>query len=112
LDEIGEMPLDLQAKVFRALQEKEFHPHGTNKAVPLDVRIIAATSRDLEMAVQQGTFRRDLFFRLNVVGLRLPPLRDRQEDIRLLPGHSLDRLGGGKHLNDPISTEAMNPLRL
>src|SRR5215472_7136186 len=112
LDEIGEMPLDVQAKLFRALQEKEFHPPGSAKAVPVDVRVVAGTSRDLEMAVQQGTFRRDLFFRLNVVGLRLPPLRDRKEDIRLLAEHFLDRIGGGKHVQYSISTDAMKLLLL
>jgi len=112
LDEIGEMPLDLQAKLLRALQEKEFHPHGTMKSVPVDVRIIAATSRDLEMAVQQGTFRRDLFFRLNVVGLRLPPLRDRKDDIRLLAEHFLDRVGESRSQKATISSEAMKLLLL
>jgi len=112
LDEIGEMPLEIQARLFRALQEKEFHAQGSLKAVPVDVRIIAATSRDLETAVQQGTFRRDLFFRLNVVGLRLPPLRERKEDIRLLAEHFLDRIGEGKNLRHTISTEAMKLLLL
>lgn len=112
LDEIGEMPLDLQARLFRALQEKEFLPVGSTKAVALDVRIIAATSRDLETAVQQGTFRRDLFFRLNVVGLRLPPLRERKEDIRLLAEHFLDRIGEGRNVRPTISTEAMKLLLL
>jgi two-component system response regulator HydG len=107
LDEIGEMPLDLQARLFRALQEKEFHPLGSTKAVAVDVRIIAATSRDLETAVQQGTFRRDLFFRLNVVGLRLPPLRERKEDVRLLAEHFLDRIGESRNIRPTISTEAM-----
>jgi DNA-binding NtrC family response regulator len=111
-DEIGEMPLDLQARLFRAVQEKEFHPQGSTKAVPVEVRIIAATSRDLDMAVQQGTFRRDLYFRLNVVGLRLPPLRDRKEDIRLLAEHFLDRIGEGKQVQYSISTEAMKLLLL
>jgi len=112
LDEIGEMPLDLQARLFRALQEKEFHPLGSAKTSAVDVRIIAATSRDLEIAVQQGTFRRDLFFRLNVVGLRLPPLRERKEDIRLLAEHFLDRIGEGKNVRPSISTEAMKLLLL
>ena len=88
-DEIGEMPLELQSRLLRALQEKEFVSQGGSKSVAVDVRIIAATSRDLETAVQQGTFRRDLFFRLNVVSLRLPPLRDRKEDIRPLAEHFL-----------------------
>lgn len=111
-DEVGEMPLDIQGRLFRALQEKEFHPQGSTKVVPVDVRIIAATSRDLEMAVQQGTFRRDLFFRLNVVGLRLPPLRERKEDIRLLAEHFLERIGEGKQVQHSISTEAMKLLLL
>jgi len=112
LDEIGEMPLDIQGRLSRALQEKEFHPQGSTKSVAVDVRIIAATSRDLEMAVQQGTFRRDLFFRLNVVGLRLPPLRERKEDIRLLAEHFLDRIGEGKQVQRTIGAEAMKLLLL
>lgn len=111
-DEIGEMPLDIQGRLFRALQEKEFHPQGSTKSVPVDVRIIAATSRDLDMAVQQGTFRRDLFFRLNVIGLRLPPLRERKEDIRLLAEHFLDRIGEGKQVKHTISADAMKLLLL
>jgi DNA-binding NtrC family response regulator len=111
-DEIGEMPLDIQGRLFRALQEKEFHPHGSAKAVAVDARIIAATSRDLESAVQQGTFRRDLFFRLNVVGLRLPPLRERKEDIRLLAEHFLERIGQGKHVQYSLGSEAMKLLLL
>jgi DNA-binding NtrC family response regulator len=111
-DEIGEMPLDIQGRLFRALQEKEFHPQGSTKAVAVDVRIIAATSHDLEMAVQQGTFRRDLFFRLNVIGLRLPQLRERKEDIRLLAEHFLDRMGDGKHVQRSIGAEAMKLLLL
>jgi two-component system response regulator AtoC len=110
-DEIGEMPLDIQGRLFRTLQEREFHPQGSMKAVAVDVRIIAATSHDLEMAVQQGTFRRDLFFRLNVVGLRLPPLRERKEDIRLLAEHFLGRIGG-KRVQHSISAEAMKLLLL
>ena len=112
LDEIGEMPLDLQARLLRALQDKEFHPPGSTRAVAVDVRIIAATSRDLETSVQQGTFRRDLFFRLNVVGLRLPPLRERKEDVRLLAERFLDRIGEGRSVRPSISTEAMKLLLL
>ncbi len=76
------------------------------------MRIVAATSRDLEMAVQQGTFRRDLFFRLNVVGLRLPPLRERKEDIRPLAEHFLERIGRAKQMQYSISPEAMKLLQL
>jgi DNA-binding NtrC family response regulator len=111
-DEIGEMPLDMQGRLLRALQEREFHPLGSTKAIPVDVRIIAATSRDLEMAVQQGTFRRDLFFRLNVVSLRLPPLRERKEDIRPLAGHFLERIGQTRQAQYSISPEAMKLLQL
>lgn len=112
LDEIGEMPLDIQSRLVRALQEREFHPHGSAKGIPVDVRIIAATSRDLEMAVQQGTFRRDLFFRLNVVGLRLPPLRERKEDIRPLAEHFLQRIGKARQIQYSISSEAMKLIQM
>jgi len=75
LDEVGELAVDLQAKLLRALQEKEIRPVGSTKQVPINVRILAATNRDLEEAVGQGEFRRDLYFRLNVLSLRIPPLR-------------------------------------
>jgi two-component system response regulator HydG len=110
LDEIGEMPVDLQAKLLRALQEKEIRPVGSTKAVPIDIRIIAATSRDLEVAIHQGSFRRDLYFRLNVVSLRLPPVRERKEDIRLLVDHFLERLSRTTGTRRSISTEAMKLL--
>ncbi len=105
LDEIGELPLDLQAKLLRALQEREIYPPGCTKPVPIDVRVIAATNHDLDVAIHQGTFRRDLFFRLNVVGLHLPPLRERKEDIRLLVDHFLDRVS--KDVRHTVSPEAM-----
>ena len=82
LDEIGELPIDLQAKLLRALQEKEIRPVGSTRPIPINVRILAATNRDLEVAVQQGTFRKDLYFRLNVVNLRIPPLRERKQEDR------------------------------
>jgi DNA-binding NtrC family response regulator len=110
-DEIGEMPLDIQGKLVRALQEREFHGQGNGKSIPVDVRIVAGTSRDLEMAVQQGTFRRDLFFRLNVVGLRLPPLRDRKEDIRPLAENFLERVGQARHMQYSINPEALKLLQ-
>jgi DNA-binding NtrC family response regulator len=112
LDEIGEMPLDLQAKLMRALQEREVYPPGSAKPIPVDARVIAATNHDLDLAIQQGTFRRDLFFRLNVVGLRLPPLRERKEDIRLLVDHFLERISGSKDVRHTVSPEAMRLLVL
>ena len=107
LNEIGEMPVDLQAKLLRAMQEKEIRPVGSTKATPIDVRIVAATGRDLEMATHQGSFRRDLYFRLNVVSLRLPPLRERKDDIRLLADHFLDRISRATGVRRTVSSEAM-----
>jgi two-component system response regulator HydG len=87
LDEIGELPAAVQAKLLRALQEKEVRPVGSATAVPVDLRIITATHRDLERMVAQGSFRTDLFYRLNVVRIEIPPLRERSEDIPLLAHH-------------------------
>jgi len=84
LDEIGDMPIALQSKLLRALQEGEVEPLGSNKLIPVDVRVIAATSRDLHALVRKGLFREDLFYRLNVLPIRVPPLRERREDIRAL----------------------------
>jgi len=89
LDEIGEMPVDLQPKLLRVLQEGEVHPVGADKAQPVDVRLIAATNRKLSDRVAEATFRADLFYRLNVVPLSLPPLRDRREDVAALAAHFL-----------------------
>ncbi len=92
LDEIGEMSPATQVKLLRAIQEREVIPVGSTEAVPVDVRIIAASNRDLEDEIRRGTFRSDLYYRLNVIQLRLPPLRDRRDDIPLLARHFLERL--------------------
>jgi two-component system response regulator HydG len=110
LDEIGELPVDLQAKMLRALQEKEIRPVGSTKTVPINVRVLAATNRDLEQAVAQGSFRRDLFFRLNVLSLRIPPLRERRQDIPLLAGHILERLEQNSGRSLELSDDAMKAL--
>ncbi len=105
-DEIGELPLDLQAKLLRVLQEKEFRPVGSLTHRSSDFRVIAATNRDLAKEVEKGAFRRDLFYRLNVVNLRLAPLRDRKEDIPALLAHFLARHGKG-HMLTQETLEAM-----
>lgn len=92
LDEIGELTLDLQAKLLRALQEKEVRPVGATHRVPIKARILTATNRDLAAMVENGTFRKDLFYRLNIVNLRLPPLRDRKDDIPMLVAHFLNKI--------------------
>jgi DNA-binding NtrC family response regulator len=91
LDEIGDLPVDMQAKLLRALQEREVKPVGSNERRPLRARIIAATNRDLDAAIRGGTFRQDLYFRLNVVQIKLPPLRERKTDIPLLVNSFLEK---------------------
>ena len=92
LDEIGDMPLNLQAKILRVLQEQEFYRVGGSKTIKVDVRFIASTNQNLDKMVQQGKFREDLYFRLNVFTLHLPPLRERKEDINVLVDYFLNNL--------------------
>lgn len=106
LDEIGEMPLVLQAKLLRILQEREFERIGYHQTIKVDIRIIAATNRDLQAMVKEGTFREDLFYRLNVIHLILPPLRDRREDISLLANHFLQKFSS-ENQRDIIDIDPM-----
>jgi len=110
LDEIGELSLELQAKLLRALQEKEVRPVGGTQRIPIRARIVAATNRDLAAMVERGTFRKDLFYRLNVVNLRLPALRDRREDIPLLAAHFLDRISREYSRKFTLSDEALRTM--
>jgi transcriptional regulator with PAS, ATPase and Fis domain len=95
LDEIGELPVSLQAKLLRVIQEREVRPLGSTAAETVDVRIIAATNRDLAAEVRASRFRADLFYRLRVVSIHLPPLRDRPEDVAVLASHFLERAAAG-----------------
>jgi transcriptional regulator with GAF, ATPase, and Fis domain len=109
LDEIGDMSPDLQVKVLKVLEEREFEPVGGCKTIKVDVRIIAATHRDLEEEVQKGNFREDLFYRLYVIPIQLPALRNRQIDIPLLIDHFLNKLNAEKGTEiDGICDAAMN----
>jgi two-component system response regulator HydG len=110
LDEIGDLPVDLQAKLLRALQEKEIRPVGSTERVSLAVRMIAATNRDLEAAVRQGGFRQDLYFRLNVVQIKLPPLRERKSDIPILANSFLEKYSEANGKTRTIAEDAMSRL--
>jgi DNA-binding NtrC family response regulator len=110
LDEVGELPVDLQAKMLRAIQEKEIRPVGSTRRVPINVRILAATNRDLEQAVTQGEFRRDLYFRLNVLSLRIPPLRERRQDIPLLIAYFLERMVRTSGQEKVLSDDALKAM--
>jgi DNA-binding NtrC family response regulator len=98
LDEIGEMPLGMQAKLLRVLEQRQIRPVGSDREVAIDVRIIAATNRDLEHAVRQGTFREDLYYRFNVMVVQVPPLREHRDDIALLAETFLQRHAAANHL--------------
>jgi two-component system response regulator GlrR len=110
LDEIGDMPLPLQVKLLRVLQEGEVRPVGSTQAIPVDVRVISATHRDLDAQREQGLFREDLYYRLNVVSLALPSLAERREDIPLLAAHILGKLA--ERYRKPSSTLAPDAMAL
>jgi DNA-binding NtrC family response regulator len=110
LDEIGELPLDLQSRLVRALQDHEVRPIGSDQPVPLTARILASTTRDLTQLVETGRFRKDLYFRLNVVTLRIPALRERPSDIPLLAAHILERMKGEHGITYTFADEALHLL--
>jgi transcriptional regulator with GAF, ATPase, and Fis domain len=111
LDEVGDMSLRTQAKVLRALEEQRFEPVGASGSVQVDVRVVAATNKNLEEEIERGNFREDLFYRLNVIPFHVPPLRDRREDIPLLASHFVRRVSRqfGRHV-ERISEGMMNEL--
>ena len=113
LDEIGDMDINLQGKILKVIEEREFYPVGSTHKHYIDVRFIAATNQDLEALIQTGRFRQDLFYRINVIPIHIPPLRERIEDIPLLAGHFLNKYS--QHYNKSITgfdEEALNLLRI
>src|SRR5262249_35182941 len=111
LDEIGEMNQGMQVKLLRALQEKSVRPVGGTEEIPVDVRVVAATNQDLQKAVEAGKVREDLFYRINVIPVKIPPLRERKEDIRLLTEHFIKKYSKemGKKISK-LSPEALKYL--
>jgi DNA-binding NtrC family response regulator len=107
LDEVGELSLELQAKLLRAIQEKEVRPMGGTQGVPISARVLAATSRDLIALVRQGRFRKDLYYRLNAVNLRIPPLRERRIDIAILIAHFMECMQWDTSVGHSFSAEAL-----
>ncbi|AYA77818.1 Fis family transcriptional regulator [Bacillus sp. Y1] len=112
LDEIGEMPVSLQVKLLRVLQEQEVVPIGSTTPIPINVQIVAATNKKLEKMVQEGTFREDLYYRLNVIPIHVPPLRERPKDIPLLAYHFLQRLNEKYNKNYHFTPDALNLLEV
>jgi two-component system response regulator HydG len=115
LDEVAELPVELQTRLLRAIQEREYKPVGSTQRIPFEARIIAATNRNLQSAIEQGRFRKDLYFRLNVVSITMPPLRERKADIPLLADAILRRLaasrrGTGLRTHWTLASEALDRL--
>ena len=113
LDEIGELPLELQAKFLRVLEERKFRRLGGRSEVEVDVRVICATNRDLKEEIRRGRFREDLYFRLHVFTILLPPLKERREDIPLLVHHFIEKFNGetGKHVQGVVARRARDRCR-
>ncbi|MCA9501383.1 MAG: sigma-54-dependent Fis family transcriptional regulator, partial [Nitrospira sp.] len=108
LDEISTLPLNLQVKLLRAIQEQEIMPVGAGRTIPINVRIIAASNKNLEEEITNGNFREDLYYRLNVVGIYIPPLRDRRDDIPMLIDYFLQRFN--RDMNKNISGVSMDAM--
>lgn len=112
LDEIGDLPMNMQVKLLRVLQDKEIERIGSNFSEKIDVRVIAATNKDLEKMVSEGMFRLDLYYRLNVVSIKIPPLRERKEDIPILSRHLVDKISRGENIRvDKISDNTLEYLK-